>query len=251
MKISYLVISGHGPYAANQVINQICLLPSHNFEIIVSTNYCFDDKRAICVRDSGSGSVAAINNAYKYSNGDCIIICIDDQFIPTNILDIIDFFESDSIKKNLKLQVANLSRVMGGPGKYSWNKENICKPLESHHRWILDWEINIENINRRPYNVYHFPAMMRDSIEKYMDGVIFNSSFKHHYCDHWFGYYEELINGYRECAEHGPQKIFFRENSPIHLSLITNRDDSYDHQIFKSLVELSNTNISYNHKVNL
>jgi hypothetical protein len=248
MKISYLLASNKNPEHVKNVIDNIYNLPKHDFEVIVCTKGNYQDDRALCLEDDeGTSSVHAFNKAYRYSDGDIIIICVDDHKIPDNILELPDFFMSDKIQQ-LKFKVANLTHNMGGPGKLYFLKEEQ-KQMNTVW-WGLHQVFPPEVKNIRPYNVFHFPAILRETIETYMDGVIFNESFIHHYCDSWLGFYEEKINGYRECRDLGPNNIWFRVINKVNLSKVSNHYDAHDKEMMKKLIELSDQDISYNTKVN-
>ncbi len=252
MKISYLLASNKQPKHIKRVVDQLYRLPDHDFEVIVcsssSSNYQCDNALVCCIQDDegAASSVRAFNKAYKHSSGDIIVVCVDDHDIPQNIVELPSFFMSDKIQQ-LKFKSANLTHILGGPGKLYFLKEDR---RQMNTIW---WDINsvfppdVKNI--RPYNVFHFPALLRDTIETYMDGVIFNESFIHHYCDSWLGFYEEKINGFRECKELGPNHIWFKVVKNVNELVASTQHDLHDKEVMRRLIELSDQDISYNTKV--
>jgi glycosyltransferase involved in cell wall biosynthesis len=248
MKISYLLASNKNPQYIKNVVDNIYDLPDHNFEVIICSKSNYQDGRALCLQDDeGASSVCAFNKAYKYSDGDIIVICVDDHQIPHNIIELPDFFMSDQIQQ-LKFKAANLTHILGGPGKLYYFKEDQ-RQMDTVW-WDLHSVFSPDVKNLRPYNVFHFPALLRDTIETYMDGVIFNESFIHHYCDSWLGFYEEKINGQRECKDLGPNHIWFKVIKRVNLSQVSNQHDAHDKEMMRKLIELSDQDISYNTKVN-
>jgi hypothetical protein len=247
MKISYLLASNKKDYTKRGVVDNIYNLDDHDFEIIICSNNNYQDSRAICLQDNGGqSSVSAFNKAYKHSSGDIIVICVDDHKIPQNIVKLPYFFMSDKIKK-LKLKIANLTHNLGGPGKLYYLKEE--KKQLDFVWWDLNSTFSPSLKNIRPYNIYHFPAILKESIEIYMGGVIFNESFKHHYCDHWIGFYEEKINGLRDCKDIGPDDIWYEVIKNINILSCDVSNDNHDKNIMKKLIELSDNDIKYNMKV--
>jgi hypothetical protein len=249
MKLSYLIASSHGIDSALNVINDIYELPSHDFEIICCSPYHIDDRRCLSLIDEKKGSVSAFNKCYKNSAGDYIVLCVDDHRLPKNILEVLDFFNSNEVSK-LKLKIANLTYTMGGPGKLYWNKIDSKSQPSDKVLWPMDTVFHDGIKNTRPYNVFHFPAFERIGVIKYLDDVIFNESFIHHYVDHWLGFYEEKINGLRECKVLGPNEIFFKEIPDINSIKIFSDNDRYDLDIFQKLIHISDIETTtYNTKL--
>jgi glycosyltransferase involved in cell wall biosynthesis len=262
MKISYLLASNKGNEAIKNVVDNIFQLQSHDFEVIICSTSNYQDDRAICLKDDeGGSSVAAFNKAYKHSDGDIVITCVDDHIIPENIIQLPDFFRRDDIKK-LKFKIANLTNILGGPGKLYYLNNPLARnafcpphnPGEDERQldtvwWDLDSVFPPNTKNLRPYNVFHFAAILRETVEAYMNGVIFNESFIHHYCDSWLGFYEEKINGYRECKDLGPNDIWFQVIEEVNRSGLGGHHDGHDKNVMKKLIEISHQDIYYNTKV--
>jgi hypothetical protein len=247
MRISYLISSIHGESAVSTVTEEIYNLPSHNFEIVVCSPFEIKDSRVKWVKDDkANGSVYSYNTAYKASNGDCLVAVTDDHHVPKNFLETIDFLESEIVNK-LKLKIANLTFGMGGPGKIYYIKNDGTKQPAKNILWPLNQIFPPNFPNGRPFNVFHFPVLMRESIEKYMGNVIFNELFKHHYPDSWLGFYEELINGERPSEELGPKNVFFEAIPSINSQKSNSNFDAEDKATFLKLVEKSDSkDLQYN-----
>ena len=250
MKLSYLIASIHGETAVKTIIEDIYALPKHEFEIIVCSPSLIKDSRAKWVEDDKlNGCVYAYNKAYSISQGDCLVVATDENHIPINFLETIDFLESD-IVKNLKLKIANLTYGMGGPGKLYYIKNDKTNQPAKNILWPLHGIIPEGFPNCRPFNVFHYPVIMRESVVKYMSNKIFNESFIHHYPDSWMGFYEEMINGDRSCEELGPKNVYLTAIEEINQQNPNSKFDSKDKNTFLELVKLSNSeNFNYNTKI--
>lgn len=250
MKLSYLISSIHGEQAIATVVKDIYALPKHDFEIVVCAPYPIRDSRLQYVHDDkANGSVYAYNKAYLASKGECIVICTDENHIPINFLETIDFLESPVVQK-LKLKIANLTYAMGGPGKNYYIKNDKTKQPAENILWSLNHVVPNGHPNRRPFNVFHYAAIMRESIEKYMENKPLNESFIHHYPDHWLGFFEEMINGERYCGDLGPKNVFFEVIQEINMQKCNNEFDEKDKNTFLDLIRISNLETtSYNTKV--
>lgn len=79
-----------------------------------------------------------------------------------------------------------------------------------------------------PY-IIRYPFFLRDTIDNYLDGVIFAESFVHHYCDNWLGTYCTLIE----------KRIFedpdFKMATLPHTSIKEN--DSHDKMVYEKLCQ--------------
>ena len=250
MKLSYLIASIHGEAAVKTVVEDIYSLPKHEFEIIVCSPSLIKDNRVKWIEDDKpNGCVYAYNKAYSISQGDCLVVTTDEHHIPINFLETVDFLESD-IVKNLKLKIANLTFGMGGPGKLYYIKNDTSKQPASNPLWPLEQVIATNFPNRRPFNVFHYPVIMRESVVKYMSDKIFNESFVHHYPDSWMGFYEEMINGDRPCEELGPKNVYLTDIPSVNQQNGNSKFDSKDKNTFLELVKLSNSaNFNYNTKI--
>lgn len=87
-----------------------------------------------------------------------------------------------------------------------------------------------------------------------MNGVIYNENFVHSWCDHWSGYFADMINDdihENDIDSMGPKTIFCKEiahfnriKSPNHLKYLNK-----DKETFIRLVENSHLNKNYNYKL--
>ena len=136
---------------------------------------------------------------------------------------------------------------LGGPGKNLFYKDaqewkgNVWDlgPMVSATNYIKQY--------RQSFNVINFPVLFRESIEQYLDGVIWNSSFRHHLVDSWLGLYAEHIN---ENDNLGPKDIFFHAN-PNSGQATGRADDTHDIKVWEWLLNNFHPEISYNVEVSL
>ena len=162
------------------------------------------------VKDKGTGSAAAFNLLAKKSEEDFIIVLTDVSNPPENIFDMVSHLESLPFK---------LSSFTVAGGKCSAPHE------EAKGAMILRW-----------------PCIGRFELDNYLEGVLFNESFKHHFVDNWIGAWTTL-EGF-PCTE---------SDITIGISPHASRgeDDEYDSKIFKLLLEdyASNKNRNYNNLI--
>lgn len=247
MKISYIIPTIKPEYCANYVIHNIEHLPKHDFEIIlISPNPSkFSGKNIISLFDDTiAGAVYSFNKGYKVSTGDIIVPFCDDQELCPNFLDIFNYIETPEFQ-NKKIKLCNLAERMGGPGKDSYHKLEAIKEIKNP--WPLDSIFPQNHPNKRPYTTYFFPLIMRESIEKYMDGVIYNDCFVQGWNDHWIGYYSDILNN---DSEMGPKNIYSKTiDSFNNIKSPAIAFHNQDRDVFFKLVELSSHGIKYNHKI--
>lgn len=246
MKFSYIIPTAKPNFCSENVIEGILKLPTHEFEIIlISTgedsfnnipNFKFikDTKK--------TGSVSAINEGYKQSSGDIIIITPDDHTVPENFLDIKNYLNSKEFNSK-KIKLGNLCEWMGGPGKDVFYKK--LKKLTSGE-WHVNTAYPKDHTNQIPYQIIAFPVLEKATVENELNGVIFNECFLHHYPDHWLGAYSEYINKEDDI---GPKDVFMTcvQN---HNDLQTNfKTDPYDKEVFLKLMNRMKDGINYNCKI--
>jgi hypothetical protein len=247
-KISYLLPTAKPSFCTQAVLDNLSLLPQHEHEVIIVSTTELDLRLKHNVKfildTEKKGSVAPINVAYKASDGDIIVIVVDDHFIPPNFLDIERYFNEPKFKSK-KIKVGNLSEALGGPGFNTYSKSR--RKLVSF--WSLDHQFRKEkHPNFHAYNLVSFPVIFRESIEKYMDGVVFNESFIHHLPDHWLGYYSDMING---DVGMGPTHVWFTENPRFNQMTQQKNTDEYDAQVLFKLIKMSSEGIPYNFPIDI
>jgi hypothetical protein len=241
-KLSYIIASNKSNFALENTIKSITDLDDSNYEIIVcSKNKIKESSNIKWVEDDkNNGSVYGFNKAYKESQNDYVIILPDDHCVKQDFLKIKDYFSNDDFQ-SLDFRICNLTHHLGGPEKNYYDKR-----IKRHTGNIWPDNPLCSIKNGRPYNVWHFFAIERLSIEKHMENVIFNTCFIHHWVDHWLGFYEEMINGERPTEKLGPD-IYMECNQKFNSEKSNLSFDNYDESIFKSLVSISHLpNTTYN-----
>ena len=124
-------------------------------------------------------SVKNYNEGIRQSKGDIVLVTADDHFILEDPTPIFKSKKSPLVgcRGFVQLDVdQSLPAPGGGPGP-PWPK---CDTP-----WLYPW------VN---YLVAPFPMFNRGVLEV-TDGVIFNESFKHHWVDHWLGYFFTMKYG--------------------------------------------------------
>lgn len=255
MKFSFLIASNKSSTALNSTIKSIKKLKDDDLEILVCSKDKIEESHNVkwVKDDRNTGSVYAFNKAYSESQNKYIVIIPDDHHVTNDFLKINNYLESDEFRV-LKFKICNLTFQMGGPEKIYYDKK---QKKHSGDLWPKKYNPLLQVKNARPYNIFHFFAIERSSVEKYMENVIFNTSFRHHYVDHWLGFYEEIINGNRPTEKLGPE-IYLEKEPKFDLNPILTRNeafekiifDEFDKIIFKKLVSISNrSDITYNFQV--
>jgi len=201
-KTSYLIATIKPSYCAHSLIDKIASFPDHDYEVIVIANYEFDtqDKPKVkaVLDDKDSSSAYAYNKGYKNSDGNIISILTDDIYVPDNFYKLVDHFQKLE-DLNKKFKIVDLSHMYCGPGKKSIFKDGIPAPLDMWPLYMGDphragvFPLNWPNV--RPYQVFFTPAIHRETIETYLNGVIYNEKLTQGYADHWLGYYFEVLGG--------------------------------------------------------
>ncbi len=247
MKISYVLATEKPKYCGDTVIKSILDLPVHNKEIIVvSSNTDFSHNKEVkFVYDmEQSGGVHAYNEAYEYATGDWIINVLDDSALPENFLDFLKDVETDEFK-SLSLHVGNLIPMFWGPGYQTWHKE--IKGYADEPKYPLNEAIPPNDPYPIPYQSLNVPIILREDVDKYLDGVCWNTSFKHHYCDHWLGVYAEYINGQ---MSHFPKSVWIRQIVEFDRMTAKRGADQQDIQTLNALRhKLYSEGCSYNYQV--
>jgi len=232
-KISYLIATTRHPNEIKECLDGILNLPRHNCEIIICSPqvshsyYIVNNISVTHLQDiQNSGSVFAFNYAFSFSIGDYIAIIIEDMQLPSNFLNILDWMESDFMKKK-KFKIVNLSWD-GGPGLYTYGHDDV---EDGTSLWSID-AVDIRK-DLKPYSLIPLPFFARETIINKLDNHIFNPIFKHHYPDHWLGLFasknEEFEPNKWRCPTIGKYKNI-RE-----LNRINTFYDNYDLNVFKFL----------------
>lgn len=164
MKVSFLLPSYRDYSPIAQVIQSIIVQHDpepYGYEILVMSPYevQFDSRlRWFKEWQPAGGCVAAFNFLYKQSQGDYIVLAVDDMLFQTSVTLCIQLLQSD-IFQNRRFKIASLQ--CGG---------GFCFT------------------NPGDYKQIGFPVYSRDTIER-MGGLPLNPRFKHHYGDVWLSYW--------------------------------------------------------------
>lgn len=243
MKITY-ILPAHKPiHCIQNTLNSIEALPPHDYETIVVGTIPFDTnpfKNTKFILDENEmGSTGPINKGYKSSNGDIVAIVVDDHRVPLNFLEVFDYFNSEPVKSK-KIQLGNIAGWLGGPGKNVFMKDiqrvtNIC-PMEAVYP--------SDFLKAKPYPIIAFPIIARESVEKYLGGVVFNEMFHHRWADNWLGFYAEMLDGDWEI---GPKTVTLETNREFDTVKDKQFDDK-DKSTFLALVSQFSETLPYNHK---
>lgn len=248
MKISYVVAIEKPEYCGNVILKSILDLPKHNKEIIVvSSNPVYAENKEVkfVFDDKCTGGVYAYNKGYEHAKGDWIVNVIDDHSLPENFLDAFKETESEDFKK-LTIHAGQLLPQFWGPGKEMWEK-NIPVPGYDGHHYPITETVSPDNPFQTPYQSLNIPIILREDVYKYLDGVCWNTSFIHHYCDHWLGCYVEYING---CQSFWPKTVWARMHNDFNSLMFKTQHDHYDKNVLIRLRHLLYTQgINYNYKV--
>lgn len=170
--ISYIISTIRPWNMVQQTINSIQAMGEHDHEILICSPYEYNikhDNVKFLLDDENNGSRYAWNKMVKYSQGDWIMEVTDDwHFVNLDIQKLLRFTYSDKmLKKTFKLIHMTARNVWG--------------------------ETTPFNIDVTPittiYPCIHFSFIEKKTINKKLDGVIFNERFRNCYVDHWLGFY--------------------------------------------------------------
>jgi len=162
-------------------------------------------------------SVKNYNEGVRQSKGDIILVTADDHFLledPTPI------FKSET------------------ESPYNINKSSLLAVkgfLQSKvEQWVYPWE---------KYFVIPFPMFDRGVLD-ITDGVIFNESFKHHWVDHWLGYFFTKKYGTSLIVDPG---LFMKLKRP-EVDTTNSNNDEHDIKILRKLTDYfkGDRGMSYN-----
>jgi len=174
------------------------------FEIIVVSPNVIEGENVVFLKENelNKGCVGAYNAGYKISKGKYIILCSDDHFFDKNAPSIIDILKSD-LYRNRKYKI-------------------ICLPTNFHGSCLLPDYCESKSIIAR------YPVFERSTIENHLDGYIYHPKFKHHYPDHWLGFW---------LGEQGEDPIEYNDFNMVTFSNSCDKSfDGEDEHYFKELI---------------
>lgn len=156
--------------------------------------------------DTGT-SVSAYNHLLKNSFGKYIITLNGVVLAPKNLFSLIDELK----EKENRGEKYIISSACDDNG-VSWE--------------IPEWAKQECGLEYRP-QILRWPCFSRNTLDNYLDGVIFSSRFKHHYVDNWLGTF---------CALNGS---IINENSSVRIKTIPHKplteNDLYDKEVYSFL----------------
>jgi hypothetical protein len=235
MDISFLIVNGenYDVLCKKVVDNIIDTTTNHykkySFEIIISSFEQIKDDRIINIIDTNKkygNTVKCYNEMYKASKGKYIFILNDDHKLSDGCLDAIELLKSN-IFNNRKLKIT----AIGAPLNLNKLTATRIPP--------------IENIYNEPTEmIMGYPVFDRETVENYLQGVIFNQSFLHHYADNFLPFFISKIDG---------EPIFCLGSS---LNRISEKPTSYtvndskDFETYEKLVKkfFKNNTLCYNER---
>lgn len=199
-------------------------LSSVDYEIVIcSSNDLSLNKpniKLIKDKEGNIGSIIPTNQCFQASQGDIFLVTCDDILLNPNVIHLEKFLESQTFDDR-EYKICSIGYV------------------DYHHCFVPT-----SNKDRIP--IMSFPAGQRQSIDDYMDGVIFNEGFSHIWADNWLSYY---------LAYKGEGPVFM-PNTPNDLSFDSREEKSLllresDGIFFQRLVGFlkDNPNMTYNHDI--
>lgn len=235
MKIAYIITTIRPFHLWGKTISSIQLLDHHDYEILIISPQdfkyeCANIPNTYYIKEPGGyGSVYANNLGCKITDADWLAFLPDDFHLSG--LDINAFKEfldgSHMQQKTFKMFSFYTRSCHLVPGQ-----EIYTTPVD------------------KPYQVMHFPCVAKSTIDDKLGGVIFNHRFKHHYVDHWLGYYASLHEQYLpydySVFNEGKECLLKLNNNSSNItnSSFTNNDYNILADLYKE--SLTNPNISYN-----
>jgi len=166
-------------------------------------------------------SVKNYNEGVRQSKGDIVLVTADDHFI---LEDPSQMFKSKTQSLNIgEPWKINNSFLVGCRGF----RQSIVEP------WLDPWE---------DYLVTPFPVFNREVLD-ITDGVIFNESFRHHWVDHWLGYFLKKKSGTSIILDPPPSILNQRK-----VSFSNTNHDEHDVLVLKKLIDYfkEDPEMSYN-----
>ena len=228
MDVSFLIVAlGDYDRQVNNIINQNL---DFSYEILVCSDKLINFENLSNFRffkDQGT-SVSSFNYLYKKSKGK-FIICLNNVILPpNNIGTLVNKMKSSLKKGNDFIITSPVDR--SAPLAY-------CEVPE----WVAK-KINLSHYDARP-RIIRWPCFYRQTVEKYLGGVIFNQSFKHHWVDNWLGTFCYVIG--KPLKEDIDVKI-----TALPHNSITKHDD-HDKKVYELLCDSVREKLNYNLNVKI
>ena len=197
MKTSYILATNKDLGFCQDTILSILRLPKHDMEFLICCPETavrpeyqeFLDKFniKIVIDKELSGSIHGFNHPYKFTDGDYICMVCDDVIFPANYLDMQDWMQSDFMKKK-RFKISN-TLWDAGPGLLMYGHNDKVNAPDGAVRWPISAPHLCINPAYTPYAVIPLPFLARETVEKELQGYLFHPKIKHHFPDHWLGFY--------------------------------------------------------------
>ena len=226
-------------------VDHILSLNISDYEIVICSRRPINiyHKRVKIVSDppGNIGSIKAVNECLKYSQGEYFVSTPDDLLLNRNSFNIKEFINSEIF--------ATREYKMCSTGYPTRHNVGVPRALKQRMtEWPKSHPHHTDSINRdMSAGIMSFPAGKRETVDSLLDGVIFNESFKHVGADNWLSYY--IASKYESPA--------FMPHTEANFSL-DDRDEEtmslreYDSQVYFELVYRHSINhISYNQLVKI
>lgn len=217
LDVSFLIVAlGDYRKQVNKIIKQKL---DFSYEILVCSDNLlnFDIPNFKFFKDQGT-SVSSFNHLYRNSKGK-FIVCLSGVVLPP------DNINSLIKKMNLRLEKGEDFIITSFSDSYG------------AVAYVPEWVPRKTNLEHRS-KIIRWPCLYRETVEKYLDGVIFNESFVHHYVDNWLGTFCDVIG---KSVEEDRE---FRITDIPHSSLT--KSDDYDKNVYELLCDSARKELSYN-----
>jgi len=182
------------------------------------------DFRIHFFQDQGT-SVKSYNTMFKYSTGQ-YVICVGGSIIPPeNMFDLVDELKRQE-QAGKKMAITAMRAHDGGARIPVWAAE------------MAGMVIN-DRSTPRP-NVLRWPAFSRKTVNEYLDGVVFNQYFKHHWVDNWIGAFCFFQNEPKQES----MKVLVDDKEKKHKPI--SKHDDHDLKVFEGLLKKYKEKQTYN-----
>jgi len=231
-------------------------IPKYSYEIVIVSPHEIkpdgDDVKIVVDPENIDGrGAAAYNLGYKHTSGRFISIMNDDRVVEPKILRVISLLDGPYFR-NRKYKVTSLGA--------SSVPQISC--LEEHMLWNCYCTRSVPNLKYPPqhdglqlsaelskikylefphrYTIFGYPVFEKETIDNYLDGVVFNPRFKHHYADNWLPYWLGEMGEY-------PITCLGTELPGFGGPESSTDNDAYDYGVFVNLVDnfVAGVNCSY------
>ena len=190
--------------------------PNFPIEILISSKEEITDPRVVWYAEPEElGSTKVVNMLYSKSTGKYVHCACDDMIYQRQWPEVMKELEFLQWRNHKYIALAGFCN-------------QTCYLCAWHSPLFSRERCNPSYISAR------FPIIARSTVDTYLDGIIFNESFKHHYVDMWLGHW---------AAENGCQ---IQESQFLKVDVLRHATnfsfDQYDERIFMELCDRLKTN---------